>query len=40
MFHLYGGDYGGIGGASGEKCCSKLLEEGGYLWCGGCVGEY
>ena len=32
MYCLYGG---GVGGASGE-----LLVEGGYLCCGGCVGEY
>ena len=31
---------GGVGGASGEGCCRELLEEGGYMWCGRCVGEY
>ena len=29
---------GGVGVASGEECCKELLEEGGYLWCGGCMG--
>ena len=31
MFYLYGGGCGEVGGASGEECCTKLLEEGGYL---------
>ena len=29
-----------MGGASGEECCRKSLEEGGYLGGGGCIGEY
>ena len=34
------GGCGVVGGASGEECCKEFLEEDGYLWCGGCVGEY
>ena len=34
------GGCGGVGGATGEERCRELLEEGGYLWCGGCVGVY
>ena len=26
-----GGGCGGVGGASGVKCCRELLEEGGYV---------
>ena len=32
-----GGGCGDLGGACGKECCRELLEEGGYLWCGGCV---
>ena len=28
MFHVYGGGYGGVGGASVEECSRELLEEG------------
>ena len=39
MLYLYGGGCGGVGGASRELCCRELLEEGGCLWCGGCLEE-
>lgn len=34
------GGCGGVGGATGEERCRELLEEVGYLWCGGCMGDY
>jgi hypothetical protein len=32
--------YSEVGGANGNECYRELLKEGGYLWRGGCVGEY
>ena len=34
------GGCGWVGDASGDDCYKELLEEGGYLWCGKCVGKY